>query len=82
MQVSNTNKRFSRKPSTDPAAMMLGKIPPQARELEEAILGAIMEHYMSGAPTAAGEGSNDATAGSYDPADEETVATIKELIET
>ena len=42
MQVSNTNKRFSRKPSTDPAAMMLGKIPPQARELEEAILGAIM----------------------------------------
>ena len=42
MQVSNTNKRFTRKPSTDPAAMMLGKIPPQARELEEAILGAIM----------------------------------------
>ncbi len=42
MQLSNTNKRFSRKPSADPAGMMLGKIPPQSRELEEAVLGAIM----------------------------------------
>ena len=35
-----------------------------------------------GDPSAAGEGANDANVGSYDPADEETVATIKELLES
>jgi len=55
--------------------------------LKPAILGAIMEHYMSGAPLLA-----DGTVGSdeaadeegefFDEADAETVATIKELIET
>jgi Fe-S cluster biogenesis protein NfuA len=47
------------------------------------VLGAIMEHFLSGmpvmshppAPAAAGEED-------YDPQDAETVATIKELIET
>src|SRR5271154_3480463 len=57
------------------------------QHLKPAILGAIMEHYMSGAPLLA-----DGTAGSYELSDEEdeffneadaeTVATIKDLIET
>jgi Fe-S cluster biogenesis protein NfuA len=46
------------------------------------ILGAIMEHFMSGAPVMAAEGANDRSGGSYDPADEEVVTTIKELLET
>src|SRR5438034_6406704 len=57
------------------------------QHLKPAILGAIMEHYMSGAPLLA-----DGSAGSDEIADEqdeffndedaETVATIKDLIET
>ncbi len=57
------------------------------QHLKPAILGAIMEHYMSGAPLLA-----DGSAGSDEAADEggeffneddaETVATIKDLIET
>src|SRR5580692_532702 len=45
------------------------------QHLKPAILGAIMEHYMSGAPLLA-----DGTVASDD--DAETVATIKDLIET
>ena len=52
------------------------------QHLKPVLLGAIMEHYMSGAQAASSEGTNDADEGTYDPADEETVATIKELIET
>lgn len=55
-------------------------------QLKPAILGAIMEHFMSGAPLVrAGEGSDaeaDADAEFFDAADAETVATIKDLIET
>jgi Fe-S cluster biogenesis protein NfuA len=57
------------------------------QHLKPAILGAIMEHYMSGAPLLA-----DGTAGNdeaieeegefFDEADAETVETIKDLIET
>src|SRR5260370_12093789 len=57
------------------------------QHLKPAILGAIMEHYMSGAPLLA-----DGSAGSDEAADEQdefysdddadTVATIKDLIET
>src|ERR1035437_8063751 len=57
------------------------------QHLKPAILGAIMEHYMSGAPLLA-----DGSAGSDEAADEEdeffneadadTVATIKDLLET
>src|SRR3954462_6581116 len=57
------------------------------QQLKPAILGAIMEHYMSGAPLLA-----DGSAASDEPADEEdefyneadadTVAQIKDLIET
>ena len=55
------------------------------QHLKPAILGAIMEHYQSGAPVAAeGEpGSESAEEGEFfAPDDEETVNTIKELLET
>ncbi len=52
------------------------------QHLKPMVLGAIMEHYVSGKPVAAEDGANDGDAGTYDPADEETVSTIKELIET
>lgn len=42
--TSNLNKhqRSFRKPHTDMSSMAFGKVPPQAKELEEAVLGAIM----------------------------------------
>ncbi len=52
-------------------------------QLKPAILGAIMEHFMSGAPLMADGG--DAAKDSeefFEPSDAETVATIKDLIET
>ena len=54
------------------------------QQLKPAILGAIMEHYMSGAPlVATGSEAVDAGAGEFfDEKDTETVATIKDLIET
>ncbi len=52
------------------------------QHLKPAILGAIMDHYMSGAPVVGDEGANDAAGGNYDPADEEVVTTIKELLDT
>ncbi len=52
------------------------------QHLKPMILGAIMEHYQSGAPVIAGDGANDEAGSSYDPKDEAVVATIKELIET
>jgi Fe-S cluster biogenesis protein NfuA len=52
--------------------------------MRPAILGAIMEHYMSGAPIlragAAPVAENEGEF--FDPADAETVDTIKELLET
>jgi Fe-S cluster biogenesis protein NfuA len=52
--------------------------------LKPAILGAIMEHFVSGAPLLADGAATvtDHDGEFYDPADAETVATIKELIET
>jgi hypothetical protein len=45
--------------------------------IKPAVLGAIMEHYMSGAPVLA-EGSTEmADDANYDEADEETVAVIR-----
>ena len=38
----NTNRKTRRKPSLDIGNMVFGKVPPQAKELEEAVLGAIM----------------------------------------
>lgn len=52
------------------------------QHLKPMILGAIMEHYQSGAPIVVSEAANDAAGSSYDPKDESVVATIKELIET
>ncbi|HEY8127669.1 MAG TPA: NifU family protein [Hyphomicrobium sp.] len=52
------------------------------QHLKPMILGAIMEHYMSGAPVTDEEDANDSAAESYNPEDEATVATIKELLET
>ena len=57
------------------------------QHLKPAILGAIMEHYMSGAPLLAdGTAGNDEALDEEDEffseADAETVATIKDLIET
>jgi Fe-S cluster biogenesis protein NfuA len=53
-------------------------------QLKPAILGVIMEHFMSGAPVVLDEaGAESGEAGEfYDAADTDTVATIKELIET
>jgi Fe-S cluster biogenesis protein NfuA len=53
------------------------------QQLKPMILGAIMEHFMSGAPLLNGEAAA-ASDGEefFDAADAETVATIKELLET
>ena len=57
------------------------------QHLKPMVLGAIMEHYMSGAPLLAdGSAGSDEAADEedefFDEADAETVATIKDLIET
>jgi Fe-S cluster biogenesis protein NfuA len=54
------------------------------QHLKPAILGTIMEHFMSGAPVLEG-GAAPASEGDeefYEPADADTVATIKDLLET
>lgn len=53
------------------------------QQLKPMILGAIMEHYMSGAPLLA-SGAAEAQDGDefFDDADAATVATIKDLLET
>ncbi len=52
-------------------------------QLKPAILGAIMEHFMSGAPLVSGEADADEGEGEFFAAeDADTVATIKDLIET
>jgi len=53
------------------------------QQLKPAILGAIMEHFVSGAPLLHDESAEAADSGEFfDEKDAETVATIKELIET
>ena len=52
------------------------------QQLKPAILGAIMEHFMSGAPLLADDAEEEDSGEFFDAADSETVATIKELIET
>jgi len=53
------------------------------QQLKPAILGAIMEHFMSGAPIVRGEDAAAPVDGDefFEAKDSETVATIKELIE-
>ena len=58
---------------------------PDWQHLKPAILGAIMEHFMSGAPVMASTApASEAgqTGEFYDKADEELVLTIKELLDT
>ncbi|GHC66805.1 NifU family protein [Limoniibacter endophyticus] len=57
------------------------------QHLKPAILGALMEHFLSGAPVLAGQHQSqmaDIEAGEefYDEADEEIVVTIKEILDT
>jgi Fe-S cluster biogenesis protein NfuA len=54
------------------------------QQLKPAILGAVMEHFMSGAAVLRDESQHAEAAEDefFEPADAETVATIKELIET
>lgn len=52
------------------------------QHLKPAVLGAIMEHFLSGEPVLASNGAGDASGEDYDAADAEIVAQIKELIET
>jgi Fe-S cluster biogenesis protein NfuA len=53
------------------------------QQMKPAILGVIMEHYMSGAPLLADDVQPTAAADEFfDAKDAETVATIKDLIET
>jgi Fe-S cluster biogenesis protein NfuA len=52
------------------------------QQLKPAILGAIMEHFMSGSPIVVADRQTAAADEFFDDNDAETVATIKELIET
>ena len=53
------------------------------QHLKPAVLGAIMEHFMSGAPVVDnGNGEDDTATEDFDPEDADTVATIKELLDT
>jgi Fe-S cluster biogenesis protein NfuA len=52
------------------------------QQLKPAVLGAIMEHFMSGAPIVKSEGAASETQEFFASEDSETVATIKELIES
>jgi Fe-S cluster biogenesis protein NfuA len=54
------------------------------QQLKPAILGAIMEHFMSGAPLVRTEGAGVPAEADefFDEKDAETVSTIKDLIET
>ncbi len=53
------------------------------QHLKPAILGAIMEHYLSGQPLTTGAAApQQASDEFFDPKDAETVAAIKELLDT
>ena len=52
------------------------------QQIKPAVLGAIMEHYMSGGPLLANAAQAAANDEFFDAADEETVTLIKDLIET
>jgi Fe-S cluster biogenesis protein NfuA len=52
------------------------------QHLKPLILGAILEHFLSGASVVDDDGANDGEVGAFDPKDADVVATIKELLET
>ncbi|GJD88623.1 MULTISPECIES: NifU family protein [Methylobacterium] len=53
-------------------------------QVKPAVLGAIMEHFQSGAPVLedAADAADDTSEEFYDAADHDTVVTIKDLLET
>lgn len=57
---------------------------PEWQHLKPAILGTIMEHFMSGQPvlSQAGQDAPEGADEFFEPGDETVVATIKELLET
>lgn len=52
------------------------------QHMKPAILGAIMEQFMSGEPVLRADGKAESSEEFFDEADEETVGMIKDLIET
>lgn len=52
------------------------------QHLKPAVLGAIMEHYLSGQPVLLNENTADQSSEDFAQEDAEAVATIKDLIET
>ncbi len=55
------------------------------QSLRPQVLGAVMDHFVSGLPVLEGEGAGDADEGGeddFDPADAEVVDQIKELLDT
>jgi Fe-S cluster biogenesis protein NfuA len=50
--------------------------------LKPAVMGAIMEHFMSGAPVMRGDAAKPAEDEVWDEADRDTVEAIKELLDT
>ena len=52
------------------------------QQIKPAVLGAIMEHFMSGTPLVAADAAAPDADEFFDAADADTVATIKDLIET
>ncbi len=52
------------------------------QQIKPAVLGAIMEHYMSGAPLLAAAAEDTASDEFFDASDEETVTLIKDLLDT
>ena len=48
------------------------------QHLKPMVLGAIMEHYVSGAPVVGEDGADESVGGSFDPKDEAVVNTIKD----
>jgi Fe-S cluster biogenesis protein NfuA len=52
------------------------------QQLKPAVLGLIMDHYLSGAPVLLAEGKETSKDEFYAEEDEEIVSTIKELLET
>lgn len=51
-------------------------------QLKPMVLGAIMEHFTQGLPVIEGEAMAGSLSEEYDPADEEIVVQIKELLDT
>ncbi|MEO1694145.1 MAG: NifU family protein [Pseudomonadota bacterium] len=65
-----------------PDFISVTKSTPEWQHLKPAVLGAIMEHFVSGAPIVEADGNVSDHGEQFDEADAETVATIKDLLDT